>query len=223
MPFAGAVGLQQPQCAWVTPKGIPDCTENNRALGSGWRPATAGRPTQREDYGTNSTLVLCAGLIDMQGLGSQWVAGGTITRYASCNIKCPNNSCYEPAPRTSFPYSAVTAGIVIHKSDKGHLVFAESPFTMKCACVHCADRDALCENALWVKAAQSSSCAQPTIQAETGETFPSAVYSQICRNDESSNFTGNTGWVDAAVSPSVCRGLGWNATNYSVWCPARLG
>lgn len=212
--------MKHPQYAWVTPKGSPNCTENCGALGSGWRPANGGRGCLDDDCGMNTKMALCSGLIDMPGLGTQWVPGGTPARHASCGIKCPTNPCYllPGAPSITYRATAVTAG-KLTKAAKGHLLIMESPFPIKCACIHCADQDAVCEDVLWVKAEGSSSCARPNIQPQAGEAIPSAVYSKICRNDESSKFTVNAGWVDAAVSPSVCRGLGWNATNYSVWCP----
>jgi hypothetical protein len=113
----------------------------------------------------NTTMALCAGLIDMPGLATQWVTGSTPARHASCGIKCPTNPCYTlpGALCTTYRATAVTAGTFITKADKGHLLIVESPFPIKCACIHCADQDAMCEDVLWVKAEGSSSCARPTI------------------------------------------------------------
>lgn len=105
-------------------------------------------------------------------------------------------------------------------------------FPLKCACVKCVNEGAAgCEDALWVPASNSASCPRPTIKGQSsamnrdGDSVvdsPSAVYSRICRSDEEYNLKGYTGWVDSAVTPSVCRSFGLEATQYSVWCPRQV-
>lgn len=166
-------------------------------------------------------MVLCAGLIDMPGLGRQWVAGGTLGMQALCHIKCPTSPCWNLPPGASYDFESVTAGSVLaYKSADGELKMQWSGFPVKCACVNCPDNDAACENGLWAEAAKSSSCARPAIQPQAGETFPSRVYGGICRSDEEYNLKGYTGWVGTAGSSASCRSDARDFKGFSVWCPA---
>jgi hypothetical protein len=212
--------LQQPWHAWVTPK--TSCFEACRSISPGWRPANGGQTYKEGDHTRSmkaTTMVLCAGLIDMPGLGRQWVAGGTAAAQALCTIKCPTHPCWSLPPGATRDQNWVFAGAPNkYRTAGGELKAQDTPFPVKCACVNCPDDDAACEDALWVESAKSSNCPPSMIQPQDGETFPNSMHGRICRGDETSSGKGWTGWVDAAVSPSVCRRTLADTESYSVWC-----
>lgn len=203
--FAGRAELpKQPEHAWVTPN--TSCLDACLNIGPGWRTANGGQNfISWEGF---CDLAMCAGLLDMPGIGMQWVVGTAYGRLAptGCDIRCPTSPCWNLPPGATYTYDSVAAGRnVTYTAADGVLKYWDPPFPMKCACVKCDDSDSACQNTLWVDASESSNCPSPSIQPQAGETFPSVVYGGICRNDEEQGTKGATAWLDTQAA--ICRSM----------------
>jgi hypothetical protein len=172
---------------WVTPPPTDDPWDCDRvcsaALGSAWRAINGGGDTWR----------MCAGLIDLpQGLGRQWLVGKIGVYSQFCDITCATSpcrdmpSCYVPVKTQSVFAGATNSA----QNAEGDILLQEFP--MKCACTSCEGSP--CDAKLWTPSASSSSCPQPVIIPQPGESFPSSVYSKIWASNEGGTFD-MTGWV----------------------------
>jgi hypothetical protein len=200
---------QPPQFEWVTPtENQFGCDDACSALGTGWRFVNGG----------SQSFAMCAGLIDFpqaRGLGQQWLVGQTTSFQTICTIQCATTPCWNLPPGASREFDFVFAGASnSFTAADGSTQLQDFP--IKCACARCTGPS--CDPLYWTPSANSTSCAQPTIVPQPGESFPSTAFSKICRSNQRDGTFGYTGWVDTAATPS-CRGFTMDATDYSVWCP----
>lgn len=192
---------------WVTPTTTQGCAKACSALGAGWKHVSGGSKMDMS--------AMCAGLLDMPGVGQQWLVGSTAASLRQCQISCATSPCWKLPVGATREYDWVTAGT--YTSYKAlDRTLREHEFPIKCACVNCTGPD--CDKMLWTPAPPGGRCRTPTIPSQAGERLPSAVYSYACRSDHQDTTHGQTGWVDATSHPSVCRNMAMKATNYSVWC-----
>lgn len=198
---ACSAGLEH---AWVTSTEVQHgCDKACQELGPAWRYVNGG----------SDAHALCAGLIDMPGVGEQWLVGHTLSDHSMCYIQCATTPCWNLPAGASYEYDWVYAGADLTYTDANdELKFKQFP--AKCACTTCQGLS--CDAAFWQPAADSGSCPQPTIPPQVGEAFPSTVYSSICRSNEDGSY-GYTGWVNT-TSPATCSGMDMNVEDYSVWC-----
>lgn len=179
--FAGPGNLpKQPAQTWVTPTGQQSCVDACRSIGPGWRIANGGQPCTSWEGFCNLALTdaMCASLLDMPGLGMQWVVGTTLggSAPAGCEIRCPTSPCWNLAPGASCTGDFVMAGRNnTYTAADGLLKYWDEPVPMKCACVKCNDSDSACQNTLWVESSKASNCPRPVIEPQAGGTFPSFV------------------------------------------------
>lgn len=198
-----------PTFTWVTPTELQSncsaaCSET---LGTEWRPVNGG----------SSSFEMCAGLIDLPGLGQQWLVGRTQTGQLTCTIQCATEPCWNLPPGASREEDFVFAFALNSYTDASGDIQTIT-FPGKCACVPCTGDE--CDSLYWTPSADSAGCPHPTITPQPGETFPSTVYSKICRSLEEGNF-GYTGWVNTTASPDRCAVDSSGDLEYSVWCPNR--
>lgn len=183
------------------------CTETCADLGGTWRSVNSG------DEGAG--WAMCAGLIDMPGLGQQWLVGREFKVFHACNIGCVTKPCWVVPVGAKTEFDTLYAGRTnVYKAADGSTQMQTDAFPMKCACTNCVDL--VCQLSIWKPTSAAAACPQPTITADAGESFPETVYSQICRGDD--NYTG---YVDRSVTPPVCHSDGMAAEKYTIWCAQR--
>jgi hypothetical protein len=214
---------------WRTPNsGQGNCKEVCQALGLEWHPVNGGSP--------GKDWLMCAGQIDMPGLGERWVVGTTLAIQNLCHIKCPTKSCFKLPPGATYDYDTFMAG-----SDNPWTAADGSiqlkKYVMSCACACCsgAGCEAASQDPLWRKPQDSAKCAPVNIGREAASPGSEAqpqvvqpllpVHSTVCRSVKKSDSGqpdstyGQTGWVDTSVTPSVCRNPFMSVAEYEVWCP----
>jgi hypothetical protein len=199
--------LDAPRFKWVTATGTM-CTDACAKLGGTWRPVNSG------DEGAG--WAMCAGLIDMPGLGQWWLVGRQFyIGLGACNVACATKPCWKVPPGAKTEFDTVDAGTTnVYTAADGSTQTQTTAFPVKCACTNCVDLP--CQLTIWKPASAAAGCPQPTIVLDAGESYPETVYSQICRGDN--NYTG---YVDRRVKPPVCRCSGMAAEQYSIWCAQR--
>lgn len=211
----GRALLQEPSYTWLTASGqVSGCASSCAAQGPGWQAVNGGSP--RPDF------VMCAGLIDLPGLGEQWVVGSTLASLNQCQIKCPTKPCWILPPGAKHDYDTVTAGDFTSGLNPWTAADGSQQsrqFPMKCACEQCSG--AVC-NRLWAPPRLSSSCPRPSIPSQSA---PSGVYSKACRSIKRDMAGGPdatygyTGWVDTSEVPPACRNPYMGVAEYELWCP----
>jgi hypothetical protein len=196
---------------WVTP--ISDVHTNcdeacSGTLGAGWRGLNGGSEEWR----------MCAGLVDLpEGLGQQWLVGSTVSFQLICVITCATTPCWELPAGYVREEDFVFAGAANSAQNAAGDILLKD-FPLKCACTSC--QGSTCDAKFWAPSSTSSTCPQPSITPQPGESFPSTVYSKICASNTDGSF-GRTGWVAPSGGCSVFGTDAEFVPDYDVLCPGR--
>jgi hypothetical protein len=132
-----------------------------------------------------------------------------------CYVGCPSLPCISSYPL--YTKGAVLAG------GSALNTYTEAGQTKsfqvvgKCACTLCSGTG--CETGFWC--AKSSNCETPVIRPMLGESFPSALFSRVCRSDSSdgSDPYNHVAGFESSRS-SQCTAMGNPYASFSVLCAA---
>jgi hypothetical protein len=217
-----------PAVSWVTPAEGGTCNSSSATLGQGWYHMNAG----------SNTTVLCAGLVNLPGLGPRWLGGWAPTAKAVCYIECASKPCWNtPTSDTGVVTAGLEKAWFIAGSAKDIGAAQSEVLPMKCACAQC--KDSLCytwQAASWghysapswwseygKDACEAFKRTMNGTDQQPGQNTTYAAQSYMCRSDVDELF-GLTGWVDASVvglgDKRVCRhAMFAPSERFSVLCP----
>lgn len=221
-----------PNVSWVVPAEGATCNSSCATLGADWRDLNAG----------SNTTLLCAGLVNLPGLGPRWLGGWAPATKAVCYIECASKPCWNtPTADTGVVTAAPDEAWFMAGSAKDLGTAQTEVFPMKCTCAQCTGP--ACDT--WMAASWRYGLSSPPsswwdylrneacnayknvqgadLQAQQFSSSTTAVHSRMCRIDAPELF-GLTGWVDGSLAgpgnKPVCRHAMFSPSEeFSVLCP----